>query len=424
MSIENLTAASPFANPLDVMLADIAMRIQLSKTNHSLAEDRYNAIADWLERPNSPLRDKVSLLYPQGSMSIGATISSRLKNDEFDLDIIAELVLSASLTPSQVLDTLYQAIKGEPDSRYYDMTKRNSRCVTVHYADGMHLDITPAIRMPEQAPRISTIFHSNPDDPAVADKKIPANPYGFSEWYIEQTPPDQHFALAYAERVGSYERGMIFAEAQSEDIPEPDPFYQKSAVTVSQQLLKRWRNVKYDRRSGRRPPSVLLAKLMADSKMGNGRLSAELGFQVSKLLTLFQQHQTQGRLIIVTNPRCAVDVFSDRWPANLAEQEQFLDDLTDFSAKLTRLTANIDLNEMKKILAGLFGEHPSHQVIADFNDRLGAKIDSGQSRYQPSSGKIDLVSSGIAPAIIAPKVTAKASRPHNFYGEDQCSRRS
>ncbi len=420
MSTEHVNAL-PLTDPLDVLYADIAMRIQLSRTNHNLAVERYGAISDWIERPDNPLHELVSLLYPQGSMSIGSTISSKLKNDEFDLDIVAELLLGAGATPSEVLDILYLAIKGEEGSRYYNMTKRNSRCVTVYYAGGMHLDITPAIRMPEQPERISHIFHSKPEDPTEPDKKIIANPYGFSEWYKIQTPPDQHFALAFAERAGRYERGTILLEAQSEDIPDPDPFYQKSAVTVAQQLVKRWRNVKYDARSGRQPPSVMLAKLMGDSKLGNGRLAAELNFQVDKLLNQFEACHAQDRLIIVTNPACSVDVFSDRWPANLTEQKVFLDDLTDFATKLARLSSGIDLNEMKKILSELFGENPSHQVIADFNEQLGERIDTGRSRYNPANGKIDLVASGIvaAPSVVIASNTSRQSQPHNFYGKQK-----
>lgn len=267
MSIDNIRAL-PFDNPLDLLLADIAMRIQLTMTNYKRAVNRYESVTEWVERPDSPLHELVSLFYPQGSMAIGATISSKLKNDEFDLDIVAELLLSTNTSPREVLDYLFLAIRGERGSRYYDVTERNSRCVTIHYADGMHLDITPALRLPEQLPRISHIFHSKPEDFADHDKKITANPYGFAEWYKVQTPPDQHFALAFAERVDRYERGLFFAEAQSEDVPKPDPFYQKSAVTVSLQLVKRWRNVKYDSRPGRRPPSVMLAKLIGDSKVG------------------------------------------------------------------------------------------------------------------------------------------------------------
>ncbi len=418
MSLRSLNTL-PLTDTLDVLLADIAMRIQLSRTNHKLAVERYEALTEWIERSDSPLHERVSLLYPQGSMAIGSTISPKLKNDEFDLDIIAELLLSAGFIPSKVLTILYIAIKDKKGTQYYNMTKRNSRCVTVYYADGMHLDITPAIRISAQPPRTSHIFHSNPEDPTDQDKKIIANPYGFSEWYKIQTRPDQHFALAFAERTARYERGMIFAEAQLEDVPKLDPFYQKSVVTVALQLVKRWRNVKYDSRSGRQPPSVMLAKLMGDSKLDNGRLSAELKFQAGKLLKLFQDCQSQGQLITVTNPTCKVDVFSDRWPANLTEQKVFLDDLTDLSFQLTRLSSGLDLNEMKKILSKLFGENPSHKVIADFNDQLGQRIDTGRSRYNPTNGKIDLAASGIvaAPASVIAANSLRQSQPHNFYGE-------
>jgi hypothetical protein len=42
---------------------------------------------------------------------------------------------------------------------------RQTRCVTVRYADRMHLDITPAVRLPHGAERESHIFHAHPDDP-------------------------------------------------------------------------------------------------------------------------------------------------------------------------------------------------------------------------------------------------------------------
>ena len=179
--------------------------------------------------------------------------------------------------------------------------------------------------------------------------------------------------------------------------------------------------MKYDNRAGRQPPSVLLAKLIADSKLGNGHLSSELKFQVDKLIRIFQSYQERHQLITVINPRCQADVFSDRWPTNLMEQKVYLDDLMDFSTKLARLKSNIDLSEMQKILTGLFGENPSQQVIEDFNEQLGRRIDTGRSRYRPADGGIDLGASGIVTAPAAGIVTAKVrqSRQHNFFGEEQ-----
>ena len=39
-------------SPLDVMLAEIALRIQLSPTDHGKAVDRYETVSEWIDRPD------------------------------------------------------------------------------------------------------------------------------------------------------------------------------------------------------------------------------------------------------------------------------------------------------------------------------------------------------------------------------------
>jgi hypothetical protein len=159
-----MTAFSRFAKalsvPLDILLADIAIRIQLTPSSHDLAVGRAKTIQDYIERKNSPLEGKVELFYPQGSMAIGATIAKKLKNDEFDIDLIAQLLLPADIQPARALDILLEAISADEGSRYYNTVERRTRCITVHYADQMHLDVTPTILVPDKLPRTSTIFHS------------------------------------------------------------------------------------------------------------------------------------------------------------------------------------------------------------------------------------------------------------------------
>ena len=134
-------------NPLDRLLADIAIRIQLSRTDYDKAIRRYESISDWIERDASLLRGSVELFYPQGSMAIGATIAAR-GTDEFDIDVVVQLLLAGNVSPETPLNMLHAAIRGDEGSRYYQMTKRRTRCVTVEYHDGMHIDFTPAIRGP------------------------------------------------------------------------------------------------------------------------------------------------------------------------------------------------------------------------------------------------------------------------------------
>jgi hypothetical protein len=160
-------------DPLDVMLADVAVRIQLSPTDYHKAVQHYDTIAEWIDREDSPLHGLVDLVYPQGGFAIGATIACHSTDDEFDIDGMSQLALSADVDPELPLALLHEAIRGDIGSSYHKMTERKTRCVTVNY-DGMHLDLTPTIRLWAREERTGFIFHSKPNEPHVSGgAKIP-----------------------------------------------------------------------------------------------------------------------------------------------------------------------------------------------------------------------------------------------------------
>ncbi len=405
--------------PTDILLADVAIRIQLRPTHYNMAVERYQKISKLIERGNSPLKDRVDLFYPQGSMAIGATIASKLKTDEFDLDVVAQLDLPESVSPSEPLDLLFEAIRGEPGSRYYRMTKRRTRCVTVSYSDKMHIDITPLIRRYQYTPeRESWIFHDRPEAPQEPGKKLIANPYGFAEWFKDNTPPDQDFAGIFEKRAAEYER-KVMLEAESEPVPPPEPPFRKSKAVIVLQLLKRWRNVQYDTRQGRRPPSILIAKLVADVANHTDRLSEELLLQVRHMLSVFQNCHNAGKRIHVSNPVCDQDVLTDRWPETLQDQAVFLRDLENLVAKVDRLVSGCDLGKMQKIMIELFGEAPTTEAFQAFNERMGDQIRTGQSRHRSGTGCL------VLPASTAGAINPTSSRgtrttpKHTFYGNDR-----
>ena len=59
----------PLSEPVDLLLADVAIRVQLSRTDHAEAEQRYDALGDHLDRDGSLLQGRVELIYPQGSVA-------------------------------------------------------------------------------------------------------------------------------------------------------------------------------------------------------------------------------------------------------------------------------------------------------------------------------------------------------------------
>jgi hypothetical protein len=405
-------AALGVTEPIDVLLADIAISIQLSKTEYDKAVARFATMQDWIDREASPLHGMVKLMYPQGSMAIGATIARGSDKEEYDIDVIVDLDIPADSNPQAVLDALHDAIRGEQGSRYYGKTIRHTRCVCVSYEDGMHIDLTPAVLAPFRLPRISTIFHSKPEDQQVRDCCLFANPWGLADRFKEKTPKEADFAAFFEKRALAYDSCKISARAPAEPVPDREPAYEKSRALIALQLIKRWRNVLFGRRDRanlRRPPSVLLSKLIADNANRTRTLSEEIEHQGRCLLARLEAEKAQRRLIREVNPRCAEDILTDRWPSSFADQDLMISDLRDFVAKMQSLrTGNLSLADTSKILEGLFGERPARKVI----DEYVARSPAGGNRIVPVTGRVLGAAAGLAsPAI------ARAAPPHSFFGD-------
>lgn len=407
--ISDTNIVDPFADVAEALLVGISARIQLPPSKYAIATERYEAVRSHIERPGSPLENRVDRFYPQGSMAIGSTISSHLQNDEYDIDIIAELALRRGMPPAQVLDIMYAAIRGEPGSLYYSMTERQSRCITVRYKDGMHLDITPAISATGE-PRTSDIFHAKRGEPAERHFTLLANPWGFAEWFKQRTPPDRNFARAFARRAFDAD-GTVYAVAEAEEVPDQVPIARKSVTVVAHQLIKRSRNVRYDtRRNQRKPPSVLLAKIAADVPGQNWLLSDELLRQARQTIAVMKAAHSRGSLIDIRNPKCVEDRFTDRWPETLAAQGQYIGDLNHLVFGIDKLkSGDLDLEEMKEVLSDLFGEIPTAKSIAAFNAMIGRNV-QGARIIDGRGGRVTA-----APAI-ASTSAGSIMRPHTFFG--------
>ena|ERR1017187_1045780 len=401
----------------DVLLADVAIRIQLPPSSYQVAIDRVAKLAAWLDRPDSELKDGVNLVYPQGSMAINATIGSCLDRDEFDIDTIAQLNQEPGRTPQEALDQLYRAINGTKGSRYYGMVRRNTRCITIEYAD-MHVDLTPAELIHGGEPRLSEIFHHRPEEPASLGRRVIANPFGFAEWFNDVTPRSAQFEAFFEAQSRTMDGVFLAKDAAVEQVPEQIPAYRKPPAVVALQLIKRFRNVRYESRKGRRPPSVMLARLIAESGSPSGNPFDELFFQTRKLEDYLSAHQRSNTLIRVVNPCCVQDVFTDRWPISLEEQQLFLTDLVYLRSQLQQLEKGADLEKISNVFSTLFGETVSRSVITKFADRSGDTIAAGQLRSERGTGRIDLSRPriGTLAATTATASQARSSPRHTFYG--------
>lgn len=391
---------------LDVMLADVAVRIQLTPTDYQLAIDRFEAINEWMDREDSPLHGQIKLFYPQGGFMIGATTARHATDAEFDIDVMAQINWPANVDPEVALATTHAAIKGAPGSRYHDKCDRKTRCSTVQYV-GMHLDVTTAVRLPDREERTSFIFHSKGAD----RQRLYANPFGFAQWFLSCTPADEVFGQFFERRSLDFNRALleVMAKADAEPVPARAPVYRKSRAVIALQLIKRWRNLAYDRRhaSLRLPPSVLLAYLVATNANQTSTLADELIHQVECMIAALEDAERSRKTIYVTNPMCDEDVLTDRWPANLNEQRTFINELSDFVEQLQALRDGRPIAEMQRILEGLFGEKPAREAVRAFTEQHVKDNNTGKGFHILSSGCIPALGSAATPANARP--TPKSS---------------
>ena len=398
----------------DEVLVDIAVKIQLSPTLHDKAVQHYEAVMRHLERDGSPIAENISAYYPQGSMAAGTTIRSKDQDDLFDIDLLIELAgLRPDITPLETLNLLYEAIKGPPGSRYHDFeVVQQTRCVTIYYED-MHLDVTPIFRAVGLPERSGQICHGKATEPA-KQHRVWANPWGFAEWFKAQTPAEPWFGRVIL-RKSLTDAGLI-AEAAEEVAPVPDHqrIYQKSLSVVGLQLFKRWLERNHAKKpNGRRPPSVLISRLIGDVAGQTASVIDELIHQATHVATVLSNASATGRLVDVRNPRFELDVLSDRWPRDLKDQEEFRADLNGYVAKLRLAKATDDIDVLRALFAELFGERATQAALKEYFGRAGRHTRDGLSVVTAGSG-IAYAGSAFGRA---PETKSVASPIHRNFGD-------
>lgn len=408
---------NPFDDPLDRILAEIAFSVQLPPSLHKKAIDRYEAVCRFLDSPATTFKGLIEHLYVQGSMAIDATISTRGTDDEYDIDVVLQLTgRFRSMAPLEILKELEAALDG------YRCLKivRQTRCVTLYYSDGMHLDITPSIRELHTPDRQGFIMHAKGPTASTQDCKIAMNAYGFAGWYNNRTPLEHRVRDAFAKRWQDFEESRIRADAEVDDVPDQEAFVVKNTATLGLQLHKRFRNIRYASQSGRMPPSVMLSCYAGNAAQPNMQLTAMVIRIARNIIGEINNASSYRTRLHVANPVYKEDVFTDRWPEAVAQQNEYAEYLKELVHGLEAIQAG-EMNpvDMMEWLREQFGALVVTAVADRLADEVGGAVQNSHQSYTRRGGII-LPSPGIITGVGAAGATAPAlaqSSPHTFFGK-------
>ncbi len=139
---------------LGLLLAVIVEHLDIPQSYYDKAAARHRNLGEWLQRPESKLRQFDPDVRPQGSFRFGTVIRPLDDGAEYDLDDVTVLKLlgKAEMTQQELKHLFGAEIKAYAAAHNMESPPvEHHRCWRLHYADEVpfHLDALPCV--PEEA---------------------------------------------------------------------------------------------------------------------------------------------------------------------------------------------------------------------------------------------------------------------------------
>jgi hypothetical protein len=345
-------------------LENLVETIQVPDSKYEQAHRSYRSICEWLERPDSSLKDSHEESFLQGSFRLGTAISPTTEEDDYDLDIVAVFSKSKSTISQSELKRLL-GVEVKSYSKRHGMKEPNDarRCWTQDYADGsqFHVDILPAIpdstgqRAKLEARRLKlsgvetaiAITDKTDANYGVIHLNWPnSNPKGYAEW----------FEL----RMGAPLIARKSAIALQEGRPTSSiPTYRaRTPLQKAVQLLKYHRDIMFADDGDDRPISIIITTLAAKAYSDEIDLETALTNILAKMhLGIEQEHGIDW----VRNPSNAMENFADKWVEYPKRRENFYKWLDAARADFLALKT-ADSTQRDRVITEAFGDEVQKRI--------------------------------------------------------------
>lgn len=337
---------------LDDILNRVAHSLQLDATRHQLANDRYKAVAEWIE--NDPAFFKTALIrvYAQGSFRIRTTVKPFGRN-EFDLDFVVHL----DFLSGKNYDAMY--VLGQLERRlrehgtYRTMMERKNRCIRLTYANDFHMDILVGCQ--EDYYEKERII--------VPDRQTrdwtPSNPLGYADWFWLRT----RLAPAQFELLRKAHSQRNLELRASDDLPAAVPYELKPPLERAVQILKRYRDVYFQHQPDLAVSSIILTTLAGYAYAGQ----LSIYETIDGIIAYIEQqagHWSGSRTFQILNPANLAENFSEKWekdPQLFRAFTRFVTNLRDTWSRLKTASTTLRDSELERI----FGDERVRRLLKE-----------------------------------------------------------
>lgn len=366
---------------VDRILREGAESLDLTPTQYAEAVASYTTVGEWLDAPDSPLRQYRPLVYPHGSTALG-TPTKPLGRDDFDIDAVCLVIVSANVSPAELKRLIGDRLRAH--YLYSKMLEEKGRCWRLNYARTFHLDITPA--KPKFPNTDLTAIY-------ITDKELrswkESNPKAYIAWFAMRKAITR---LALANR-GS--------QANVEPAPEQEETHEKAPLQVVVQLLKRHRDVTFEGCDDA-PISIIITTLAGHAYQQERSIIATMRNLVVRMPLFIDYSRGYA---YVANPTIAAENFADKWRTHPEREHAFQEWIHKLGKDLNRLSSATGMSAVRSALIPFFGENRTDIVLK----RLAQKTNTQRKTGLKTDTKTGLI--GVSSGIVIPNA--------NLYGDDR-----
>ncbi len=359
-------------NKANELLKTIAAELDISDSAYEAVVARYKSVGDWLGRDGSQVAACEPVIYPQGSIQLGTAVKPINEEDEYDVDLVCELLKlnKGSITQHRLKTLIGTEI--EAYARVNGMKARpeeGRRCWTLNYADSskFHMDTLPSI--PDGAAfteRLQSKGLSNPWSQhgiAITDRHSPA--FDQITWDWPQSNP-KGYALWFRFRM----RNQLF-EAKAANVEQVANYKIKNPLQQVVQLLKRHRDMMFAGEPEDKPISVILTTLAGHAYSGEHAVTDALLTIVNNM----ERYITFGSgSPCILNPANPNENFADKWREHPLREKNFKRWLEQAKQDFNAILSYDDDIALVEGLIPLMGERPVDRAADEVFEKAQSKM--------------------------------------------------
>jgi hypothetical protein len=313
---------------------------------------KYEDVGEHLAADDSDLRAYKPQIYVQGSFRLGTVVQPYGRGDEYDIDLVCQLEMrKESVTQKDLKARVGDRLREREDlARILEPSRR---CWILHYPveagmPGFHMDVLPSI--PNEERRPTGILLTDTE----LTRWQKSNPVAYAEWFKKR------MEVVFRVRKAALAETML---ASVEDVPD---WRVKTPLQRCVQILKRHRDIHFERKPEVKPVSIILTTLAAHAYENEEDIFDALTGIASRMPAFIENRN--GRWW-VQNPVDDGENFADKWNDYPERRAAFMDWLQKVSVDFANVSKAETVADGLIMLDESLGRQTMDKVAAE----LGVK---------------------------------------------------